>query len=96
MDRGLGCCLPLGHVRQLDRVSRELLARAWAAGACPGDAPFTIDLDWFLLLRLGPTRSVMTLAPAKWVSPEGALGVAGQDDFFWRVGAWEVFAGARR
>ena len=33
-----------GHVRQLDRVSRELLARAWAAGAGPGDAPFTIDL----------------------------------------------------
>ena len=28
-----------GHVRQLDRVSRELLARAWAAGAGPGDAP---------------------------------------------------------
>ena len=34
-----------GHVRQLDRVSRELVARAWAAGAGPGDAPFTIDLD---------------------------------------------------
>ena len=34
-----------GHVRQLDRVSRELLARAWAAGAEPSDAPFTIDLD---------------------------------------------------
>ena len=34
-----------GHVRQLDRVSRELLARAWVAGAGPGDAPFTIDLD---------------------------------------------------
>ena len=34
-----------GHVRQLDRVSRELPARAWAAGAGPGDAPFTIDLD---------------------------------------------------
>ena len=34
-----------GHVRQLGRVSRELLARAWAAGAGPGDAPFTIDLD---------------------------------------------------
>ena len=34
-----------GHVRQLDRVNRELLARAWAAGAGPGDAPLTIDLD---------------------------------------------------
>ena len=34
-----------GHVRQLDRVSRHLLGRAWAAGAGPGEAPFTIDLD---------------------------------------------------
>ena len=34
-----------GHVRQLDRVGRELLARAWAAGAGPGDGPLTIDLD---------------------------------------------------
>ena len=34
-----------GHVRQLDRVSRQLLARAWAAGAGPGDGPLTIDLD---------------------------------------------------
>ena len=36
---------PVGHVRQLDRVSRELLTRAWAAGAGPGGAPLTIDLD---------------------------------------------------
>ena len=34
-----------GHVRQLDRVSREPLARAWSAGAGPGDGPLTIDLD---------------------------------------------------
>jgi hypothetical protein len=34
-----------GHVRQLDAVSRELLARAYAAGAGPGDGPLTIDLD---------------------------------------------------
>ena len=34
-----------GHVRQLDRVSRELLSRAWTAGAGPGDGPLTIDLD---------------------------------------------------
>jgi hypothetical protein len=37
--------LSWGHVRQLDAVSRHLLARAWAAGAGPGAAPFTIDLD---------------------------------------------------
>ena len=34
-----------GHARQLDRVAGELLARAWAAGAGPGDAPVTIDVD---------------------------------------------------
>jgi Transposase DDE domain group 1 len=34
-----------GHVRSLDRVNRELLARAWAAGAGPGAEPLTIDLD---------------------------------------------------
>ena len=33
------------HVRQLDRVSRELMRRAWAAGAGPGAGPLTIDLD---------------------------------------------------
>ena len=32
-------------MRQLDRVSRKLLSRAWAAGAGPGDGPLTIDLD---------------------------------------------------
>ena len=36
---------PLGPCAQLDRVSRELLARAWDAGAGPGDSPLTIDLD---------------------------------------------------
>ena len=34
-----------GHVRQLDRVSRKLLAQAWKAGTGPGDGPLTIDLD---------------------------------------------------
>jgi hypothetical protein len=34
-----------GHVRQLDRVGRELLRRGWAAGAGPGAEPLTIDLD---------------------------------------------------
>ena len=34
-----------GHARQLDRVTRELLARAWAAGAGPGEEPLTIALD---------------------------------------------------
>jgi hypothetical protein len=34
-----------GHARQLDAVSRELLAAAYTAGAGPGDAPFTVDID---------------------------------------------------
>ena len=34
-----------GHVRQLDRLSEQLLTRAWAAGTGPGDGPMTIDLD---------------------------------------------------
>jgi Transposase DDE domain group 1 len=34
-----------GHVRQLDRVAETVMAKAWAAGAGPGDAPMTIDLD---------------------------------------------------
>ena len=33
------------HARQLDAVAGRLLARAWAAGAGPADAPLTIDVD---------------------------------------------------
>jgi len=34
-----------GNVRQLDKVSEALLTKAWAAGAGPGSAPMTIDMD---------------------------------------------------
>jgi hypothetical protein len=34
-----------GHVRQLDRLSGELLTRAWSLGAGPGEEPMTIDID---------------------------------------------------
>jgi len=34
-----------GHARQLDKATAELLKRAWAAGAGPGDGPVTIDID---------------------------------------------------
>jgi Transposase DDE domain group 1 len=34
-----------GHVAQLDRVLDEALRRAWAAGAGPGGAAVTIDVD---------------------------------------------------
>ncbi len=33
------------HARQLDKVSTQLLARAFAAGSGPGAAPVTIDVD---------------------------------------------------
>ena len=50
-----------GHVRQLDRVSREMLARAWAADAGPGDAPLTIDLDSAICATYG----MATASPRK-------------------------------
>jgi hypothetical protein len=37
-----------GHVRQLDRVLDVALARAWQAGAGPGDGPLVIDIDSFI------------------------------------------------
>jgi Transposase DDE domain group 1 len=37
-----------GHVRQLDRVLDQALARAWAAGAGPGEGPLVIDIDSFV------------------------------------------------
>ena len=48
-----------GHVRQLDRVSRELLSRAWAAGAGPGEGPLTIDLD-STICETSPLTNVVT------------------------------------
>jgi hypothetical protein len=37
-----------GHVRQLDRVLGLALARAWAAGAGPGDRRLVVDVDSFV------------------------------------------------
>ncbi len=37
-----------GHVRQLDRVLDVALARAWGAGAGPGELPLVIDIDSFI------------------------------------------------
>ena len=37
-----------GHVRQLDRVLDVAFARAWQAGAGPGEGPLVIDLDSFV------------------------------------------------
>src|SRR4029453_3050731 len=33
-----------GHVRQLDKVTGEILTRAWAAGAGPGDGPTPVNI----------------------------------------------------
>ena len=53
-----------GHVRQLDRVSRQLLARAWQAGAGPGDAPLTIDLN-STICETSPLTNVVTRQSAR-------------------------------
>jgi len=45
-----------GHVRQLDAVSRAVLARAWGAGAGPGVAPLTIDVDSTICETYGPAK----------------------------------------
>ena len=37
-----------GHVRQLDKVLSETLARAWQAGAGPGDQRLVVDVDSFV------------------------------------------------
>jgi len=37
-----------GHVRQLDRVLADSLARAWAAGAGPGSERLVVDVDSFV------------------------------------------------
>jgi hypothetical protein len=37
-----------GHVRQLDRLLAETLARAWRAGAGPGEERLVVDLDSFV------------------------------------------------
>jgi DDE family transposase len=37
-----------GHVRQLDRVLADTLARAWAVGAGPGDDRLVVDVDSFV------------------------------------------------
>ena len=37
-----------GHVRQLDHVLDQSLARVWEAGAGPGELPLVIDIDSFI------------------------------------------------
>jgi hypothetical protein len=39
--------------RSLDKVAGELLSRAWSAGAGPGNAPLTIDVDSSICVTYG-------------------------------------------
>lgn len=45
-----------GHVRQLDRVLADTLARAWRAGAGPGDERLVVDVDSFVGEVFGPKK----------------------------------------
>src|SRR4051812_14376457 len=45
-----------GHVRQLDRVLGQTLARAWAAGAGPGNSRLVVDVDSFVGEVFGPKK----------------------------------------
>lgn len=42
-----------GHARQLDKAAAELLSRAWAARAGPGEAPVTMDIDFTICETYG-------------------------------------------
>ena len=65
-----------GHVRQMDRVSRELLGRAWDAGVGPGDSPLTIDLR---LDRLRDLRTGQGGSPSSQLHrPAGLSSAAGR------------------
>jgi hypothetical protein len=68
-----------GHARQLDAVSGELLARAWKAGAGPGDAPFTFDIDSTICETYGTQKqggSKFTYTKTRGYHPLVAVGAA--------------------
>ena len=61
-----------GHVRQLDRVLAEALARAWAAGAGPGDraAGRRCRLASSVRFTATPSRARRSATPAARLSPD--------------------------
>ena len=68
-----------GHARQLDAVSGELLARAWRAGAGPGEAPFTFDIDSTICETYGTQKqggSRFTYTKVRGYHPLIAVGAA--------------------
>ena len=62
-----------GHARQLDRVSRALLAAAWSVGAGPGDDPLTINLDSIRRRRTRPTDCTRRERSATTTLASGAI-----------------------
>ena len=66
-----------GHVRQLDRVGRELLARAWAAGAGPGDGQLTIDLDSTSCETYGLAKEGARLSRVNYICRLASISFAG-------------------
>jgi hypothetical protein len=54
-----------GHVRQLDRWSELALTGAWAAGAGPGSAPMTIDIDSTICETFGYAKQGATFGYTK-------------------------------
>ena len=54
-----------GHVRQLDAWSEFALSAAWAAGAGPGGAPMTIDIDSTICETYGYAKQAATFGYTK-------------------------------
>ena len=57
-----------GHVRQLDRLSETVLARAWRAGACPDKDSLEIDIDSSICEVYGHQKQGRRLATPKSVA----------------------------
>ena len=71
-------------------MSRELLARAWAAGAGPGDGPFTIDLDSTICETYGRANTARgaahflreTVGRVRYAGARGQLTVRADSGFY--------------
>jgi Transposase DDE domain group 1 len=77
-----------GHARQIDEVAGELLGRAWAAGAGPGDSPFTIDLDSSIHETYGLAKqggSKFTYNHVRGYHPLYAVAAGTGDVLHWRL-----------
>jgi hypothetical protein len=59
------------NVREFDAVTRELLARLWAAGAGPADpaGPLTFDLDSTICPVYGRGKQAITRSSRRWPRP---------------------------